>query len=206
MERFRVLPLLLCALALLAAACNGGADVTTGDEEPGTHAGYNDADITFLQQMIPHHEQAVEMAELVPDRTERTELIQLAEDIVASQQAEIAEMERMLAEAGASDEREGHDMEEMDDTGTMEDMEGMEGMMREEDMTRLAGLQGTEFDLLFLDMMVAHHEGAIVAAERVIEGGENPGVGQLAEGIIAEQQAEIDQMTAWRGEWGSEAR
>jgi uncharacterized protein (DUF305 family) len=193
---------LLSALALLAAACNGTADapdIDTG-EPPATDAAdetaYNDADIEFLQGMIPHHAEAVDMAGLVPDRTDRPELNQLAEEIIALQEAEIAQMEQMLDDAGADRDGAGHDMDGMND---------MEGMMGEEEMERLAGLEGDEFGLAFVDMMIEHHEGAVAAAERVIDEGENPQVRQLAEEIIAEQRAEIDQMTTWREQWADEA-
>jgi uncharacterized protein (DUF305 family) len=190
---------LLSVLVLLAAACNGAADAPDTDEPPATdatdEAAYNDADIAFLQGMIPHHDEAVQMARLVPDRTDRPELNQLAEDIVASQEAEIAQMERMLGEAGAERDDDGH-------PGPGDD--GMEGMMDEEEMERLADLEGTEFDLAFVDMMIAHHEGAITGAERGIDEGEHPQVRQLAEEIVAEQRAEIDQMTTWREQWADE--
>jgi uncharacterized protein (DUF305 family) len=190
---------LLSALALLAVACNGAADAPSTDETPATdateEAAYNEADIEFLQGMIPHHEEAVEMARPVPDRTDRPELNQLAGDIIALQEAEIAQMEQMLADADA-------------DAGAEEAGHGghgdMPGMMGEEEMERLAVLEGVEFDLAFIDMMIAHHEGAITSAEQVIQGGQNPQARQLAEAIIAEQRAEIDQMTTWREQWASE--
>jgi uncharacterized protein (DUF305 family) len=204
MHRTRItLTALLAALALLAAACNGAADApeTDADEPPATDAtgeeAYHDADLEFLRGMVPHHEEAVEMARLVPDRTDRPELNELAEDIIAAQEAEIAQMEQLLADAGADRDGAGHDMDGMN---------GMEGMMGEEEMERLAGLEGVEFDLAFVDMMIAHHEGAITASERVIAEGQNPQVRQLAEEIIAEQRAEIDQMTTWREQWAAETR
>jgi uncharacterized protein (DUF305 family) len=187
---------LLSALTLLAGACNGAADAPDTDEPPATDAtdaaAYNDADLEFIRGMIPHHEEAVEMARLVPERTDRPELNELAEDIIASQEAEIVQMEQMLADAGA----------ERDDAAGHGDMPGMMG---EEEMERLAGLEGIEFDLAFIDMMVAHHEGAITSAEQVIDDGENPQVRQLAEDVIAEQEAEIAQMSSWREQWTPDA-
>jgi uncharacterized protein (DUF305 family) len=190
---------LLSALALLTGACNGATDLPDTGQAPAGDATetapYNDADLEFLRGMIPHHEEAVEMARLVPERTDRPELNQLAEDVIASQEAEIVEMDQLLTDAGAArDDAAGH--------GGHGDMPGMMG---EEEMDRLAGLQGVEFDLAFIDMMIAHHQGAIAAAEQVIDDGENPQVRQLAEDVIAEQDAEIAQMTSWQAAWTPQA-
>jgi uncharacterized protein (DUF305 family) len=183
---------LLITLALLLAACAGQTADSAGD--------YNDADVTFLQGMVPHHAQAVEMAELVPPRSDREELQELAEQIIAAQEAEISEMEGYLDGAGA----EADDAMAMGD-GDMSDMGGMSGMMSQDEMGRLAELDGAAFELMFLDMMIEHHLGAIESAERVIDDGENPEVSRLANEIIAEQEAEIEQMTAWREEWAAES-
>lgn len=187
------LTVILTGLAVLAAACNGDATGDTPSGEATGETGYNDADITFLQGMIPHHEQAVEMALLVPDRTDREELGRLATGIIASQEAEISQMDQMLADAGAS--RDG------DHAGHGAGM--ADGMMTEEQMDELADLDGTEFDLEFIDMMIEHHEGAVTSAEQVIDEGQSPQVRELAEGIIAEQEAEIEQMTTWREQWST---
>lgn len=193
----------LFAAALLVAACNGDAPEITapGDTDLGSsaEAAINDADVAFLQGMIPHHRQAVEMSQLVPERTDRAELAQLAADIIASQEAEIAVMEGMLDDAGVSlPEGMSMDMEGMDQAG-------MSGMMSDEQMSRLAELDDVEFDLLFLDMMIEHHEGAIESADQVISDGEHPELRQLAEDIIAEQETEIAQMRTWREDWAAEA-
>lgn len=195
------LTLLITFLALLASACGGTTDdtaepeqvatpPTTNDTGAATEAtDYNDADIAFLQGMIPHHQGAIEMARLVPDRTDRQELTELAEEIIASQQPEIHQMEAMLAEAGADD---GH--------GGMDDM-AMGGMKSQEQMSSLEEAEGAAFDLMFIDMMIAHHQGAIDAANEVIETGSHPQVRALADEVVAAQQAEIDEMTEWRDAW-----
>ena len=194
---------LFAALALAVTACGDNGEQTTTDEAPtdeapsDEEADYNDADIMFLQGMIPHHEQAVEMAEWVPDRTDRPELLSFAEEIIATQQAEIDQMQTMLDDAGAagsSDDHEGHGEEDDHD---------MAGMMTEEQMSELEGLEGVAFDVLFLDMMIEHHQGAVDSAESVIEEGQNPEVRALAQEIITAQQAEIDQMSEWREQWGA---
>ncbi|WP_129112626.1 DUF305 domain-containing protein [Halegenticoccus tardaugens] len=163
-------------------------------EDEGEDA-YNRADVRFLRMMIPHHEGAVEMAELVPERTEREELCDLAAEIVATQDEEIARMRRMLEDAGADpDATEGPGMT---DGGMTEH----DGMMDDGETEELEGKAGEAFDLAFLDAMIEHHEGAITMSEEVIEVGRSPEVGALAEEIIAAQNAEIDRMEAWREEW-----
>ena len=202
------LPLLLTVLALLVSACGGADEVSseagqtaaasasgTSSTAAASDAAYNAADIAFLRGMIPHHRGAIQMAELVPDRTDRPELNQLADEIVATQQPEIEQMEAMLADAGEPA------------SGAMEDMEGMEGMssmggmMGEAQMSDLGDAEGAAFDLMFIDMMIAHHQGAIDAAEQVSDQGSNPQALALADEVIAAQQAEIDEMTEWRQTW-----
>jgi hypothetical protein len=151
MYRTRIaLTALLSALALLAAACSGDDATAPGDDTPAADdsdgVDYSAADLTFLQGMIPHHAEAVEMARLVPDRTDRPELNQLAEGIIASQEAEISQMDGMLAEAGVErDDSAGNGGDGMDG------MQGMEGMQGEEEVARLASLEGVEFDLAFTE-------------------------------------------------------
>ena len=184
--------LLAAALSIVAAACGGGEDpaVDAPATAGGESASFNDADIEFLQQMIPHHEQATEMAELVGDRTERTELVEFAEKIISDQTGEIDQMRSLLEDAGAEEAGGGH-----------AGMEGMAGQMDDSEMSELEGLNGDEFDLAFLEMMTRHHEGAIEMAQTVAADGENGEVAQLAADIIEAQQAEIEQMAGWQEEW-----
>ena len=141
--------LLALAAAFLLAACNQGG----GDQEQGTapaEAAPSDADVTFTQNMIPHHQQAIEMAKLVDTHTDRPELRQLADSIVSSQRQEITQMEGWLRSRGKpATPSEGH--------GGHGDTE-MPGMMSEADMGRLMQSTGTEFDLAFVEMMAAHHQ------------------------------------------------
>lgn len=174
--------------ALLLAACGG--DDSGGQDAAGGGETYNEADISFLQDMIAHHEQAIEMAEMVEGATDRPELIELAGNVIESQTAEIDQIRGMLEEAG-----EDPDMD-MD-----MDMGGSTGMSAEE-MEELSTLEGEEFDDMFSEMMIRHHSEAISMANDVLEEGEHDDVAALAQGIIDEQQAEIDQLESWREEWG----
>jgi uncharacterized protein (DUF305 family) len=186
--------LLALAAALLLAACNQGG------EEQGTapaEAAPNDADVTFTQNMIPHHQQAIEMANLVDSHTDRLELRKLADSIVSSQSQEITQMQAWLRTWGKpATASEGH--------GGHGDTE-MPGMMSEADMRRLMEATGTEFDLTFVEMMAAHHQGAIDMANTELKDGSLPEVTRLAEQIIDTQQDEIDQLQRWKTEWSTTA-
>jgi uncharacterized protein (DUF305 family) len=197
----------------------GEAAGTNGEPDDGrdVETGYNDADVEFMQGMIPHHMQAVRMAEMVPDRTASEELDQLADDIIASQTEEISLMREMLGEAGADAPGMGGGGMGMDGDGPMGDDgagdmgddgmgdmgEGMggEGMLSPDEMHELMASEEREFDRLWSDGMIDHHEGALDSAERVIDDGEHPRVRELAEDIIAAQEREIDQMRQWQNEW-----
>lgn len=150
---------------------------------------FNDADVAFMQGMIPHHEQAIEMAELVPDRTDSRRLCDLAPEIIEVQEAEIEQLREWLEEAGA-------------DAGGDHDHDEMEGMLSEEELTELREAEGQEFDCLFAEHMIFHHEGAIEMSEDVLEDGRAKRVTDLADEIIAVQREEIEMMECWRDDWG----
>lgn len=200
-RRFTV-PTLAFVLVATLAACGSDDSSSAGTAAPATTAAaeapvstpagdvtLNDADIEFAQGMIAHHEQAVEMAEIAldPNRQAGAEVLDLATRIQAAQEPEIEQMTAWLTAAGESitmDMSEGHDMS------------SMEGMMTAEQMDALAVATGTEFDTMWLEMMIAHHEGAISQSQTVKANGSNPDVLALADQIIAAQQGEIAEMQA----------
>ena len=186
--------ILLALVAAFLLACNQGG------EEQGTapvEAAPNDADVTFTQNMIPHHQQAIEMAKLVDSHTDRPELPKLADSIESSQSQEITQLQGWLRSWGTpATPLEGH--------GGHGDTE-MPGMMSEADMSRLMEATGPEFDLAFVEMMAAHHQGAIDMANTELKDGSLPEVTRLAEQIIATQQDEIDQLQQWKTEWSTAA-
>jgi uncharacterized protein (DUF305 family) len=149
----------------------------------------SEADITFAQLMIPHHEQAVEMADMALEQASTPEVRQLAQEIKGAQDPEIKLMRSWLKAWGAPEEMEG--MDGMDHGGM--DMGGQSagGMMSDEDMSGLMEAQGVEFDRMWLEMMIEHHEGAIEMAKAVKEQSQNPEVLALADAIISAQEAEI---------------
>jgi uncharacterized protein (DUF305 family) len=134
--------------------------------------------------MIPHHEQAVEMSALVPQRSTNPEVIKLAADISAAQEPEIQTMKGFLAQwnAGEGAGHEGHDMG------------AMAGMVDDGSMAKLETLKGAEFDKLWLTSMIGHHEGAVTMAKTEIADGANADAKALADHIVTAQEAEIAQM------------
>jgi uncharacterized protein (DUF305 family) len=188
--------LLALAAALLLAACNQGGEEQAQGTAP-AEAAPNDADVTFTQNMIPHHQQAIEMAQLVDSHTDRPELRKLADSIQSSQRQEITQLQGWLRSWGKPmTPSEGH--------GGHGDTE-MPGMMSEADMRRLMAATGTEFDLAIVDMMSTHHQGAIDKSKTELKDGSLPQVTRLAEQIIDTQQDEIDQLQRWKTEWSTAA-
>jgi uncharacterized protein (DUF305 family) len=181
--------LLALTAAFLLAACSQGGDEQGG----GTSAAPapNDADVTFAQNMIPHHQQAIDMAKLVDTHTERPELRQLADGMIATQGQEITQLQGWLRAWGkpATPEGMGH--------GGME----MPGTMSEADMDHLMQSTGADFDLAFVEMMAAHHQGAIDMAKTELQDGSLPEVKQFAQKVIDDQQKEINQLKQWEKEW-----
>jgi uncharacterized protein (DUF305 family) len=140
--------------------------------------------------MIPHHQQAVEMAALVPDRSTNPELIELAKQISAAQGPEIDTMKVFLVQWNENPN---------DSTGHKGHGSTMQGMVDEPTMTKLGSLTGAEFDTLWLESMIGHHQGAIEMAKAEIANGENVDAKGLAQKIIDTQQAEIGQMNQMLG-------
>jgi uncharacterized protein (DUF305 family) len=189
-----VLPAL--AAGALLAGCSGSAQ-GHGDM-PGMGSGsssvsvpvpqgdHKQADVTFAQQMIPHHKQAVEMAKLVPSRSSNQQVLALASQIQQAQDPEIQTMTGWLQTWGAAAPM----------TGSMPGMDhgSMPGMMTSDDMTKLGQVKGAAFDRLWLQMMIQHHQGAVEMAKTELQQGASNEAKQLAQQIIDTQQKEIATM------------
>ena len=162
-------------------------------------AGYSPADVRFLQDMIHHHYQAIEMVNLVADRTNDEEVLSLASRIEASQDDEIAFMQGWLKERGetapdpAAHAAMGHGAQH----GMSASHKTMAGMATPEQMAALAAASGVEFDRQFLTLMVAHHNGAITMVEDLLDQSGtayDPVLLNFTTDVTTEQQAEIDAM------------
>ena len=173
-------------LLLLGGAACSSQDSSTDDGGAASSsvadAPRNEADSTFAHGMIPHHEQAVVMTKLAPERTQNAQVLDLAERIEAAQAPEIDQMKGWL-EAWDEPHKPG-----------MEGMGGMAGMMSDDQMAALTAASGPAFDKMFLEMMIAHHEGAIEQAKTEKADGEFSEALTLADEITASQQVEIDEM------------
>ena len=193
--------LVALAAALFVSACSeqagsssdGHADHQQSDQPlvSAQPAGYNADDVAFATNMIPHHQQAIDLSALVPERSTNPELTKLASDIAAAQGPEIETMKVFLVQ-----------WNENPDTNTGSGHGGhgaMQGMVDEPTMARLASLNGAEFDTLWLQSMIGHHEGAIEMAKAEVANGENVDAKGMANDIITTQQAEIGQMKQMLG-------
>lgn len=194
---------LALAGALVLSAC-GGNDTATSDSESGmsgmdhgggttsgapsagsdTSAMTNDADIAFLTGMKPHHEQAVEMSDMVLAADPPAPVAELAQEVKAAQAPEIEQMEQMLTDLG---QEAG---EESMSGGMMEHG----GMMDGADMEELMNASGTDAARLYLEGMIEHHKGAITAAEMQIADGQYQPAVELARKIAEDQTGEIARM------------
>lgn len=193
------------ALALTLAACGSSGDHSSmsgmtsdgsssaGSASAGASAG-GAADISFAQLMIPHHQQAVEMADLALAKASSSDVKTLAEKIKTAQDPEIAQMKSWLSAWAAPEQMAGASDGSTDHSGM--DMGGMTsaGMMSATDMRKLEAAAGADFDRMWLQMMIAHHRGAITMANQVLASTTNDQVKKLAQAIVSAQTDEISTM------------
>ena len=165
-----------------------GPDMMGGGIMGSTTAGaLTGADVMFLQMMIPHHEQAVAMSDLAIKNSKNTELLAIANAIKTGQTKEIAQMRQWLADNGVSETagmgaHHGHDM-------------WMGGMLSDAELSALAAAKGAEFDRLWLEGMIQHHEGALHMIT-MIQDSQNPELAAFATSIESVQTSEIARMKA----------
>lgn len=180
-------------VAVVLTAC-GGADSAA---EPAANADFNTSDVTFAQEMIPHHLQAVQMASLAATRTKNPKIRSLAAAIAAGQQPEIGPMQNWLKnwDAPLMAGMPGMDFSQMSPEQLAETMpDAMPGMASGSDIEKLSAAKGTRFDRLFLTLMLKHHRGAVQMAQMERSDGKAPEAIALAEDIETAQAAEITRM------------
>lgn len=182
----------LTMAAVLSACGGGGHDMGSmggATSSVAASADHNQADVAFAQGMIPHHAQAIEMADLVPSRASDPKVKELATQIKAAQDPEIATMKGWLQSWGQP---------------VPASMSGMDhgsgsGMMSASEMKDLENANGAAFDKLFLTLMVKHHEGAVAMAKKEQASGKYAPAKDLAGQIIAAQEKEIATMKGLLG-------
>jgi uncharacterized protein (DUF305 family) len=177
------------ALALGLTGCSTANAPTTTETSTSasTSTKANDDDAMFVTMMIPHHEQAIEMSDIVLAKSGLdTDVANLAQQIKAAQGPEVSRMKGWLTAWGVTETAPG--MGGMDH-GSMGD-----GMMSDGDMAALNAANGKDASRLFLTQMIAHHQGAVDMAQQEVRGGQNPDAVALAKSVIAAQTAEIAAM------------
>jgi len=197
MSKTLKLAAVVAAATFTLAACGTTNDTgsSTTSSSSQIDSKHNDADVSFAQDMIPHHAQAVVMAKMARTRASDPDVTALAADIEAAQGPEIEQMSGWLRTWGvkvpdADTETDGSGMGGM---GGM-DADDMPGMMTGGQMSRLGKASGADFDRMWLQLMIQHHQGAVEMAEAEQREGQNPDAVALAKKIEAAQTAEISRM------------
>lgn len=173
----------------------GGPGEEAATVAPGTEAeeaGFTHDDVAFVQMMIPHHAQALTMSELAPSRAQSRAVKAMARRILAAQRPEILTMGAWLRARNIDVPTSHEDAAEFDHGAHGHAL--MHGMLTEEQLAALRAARGAEFDRLFLEGMIQHHQGAIDMADAVLKAGEDVQVNELATEIVTGQGAEIQRM------------
>jgi uncharacterized protein (DUF305 family) len=182
-----IIILLSTLLFTISTNRDGGSDFMgmghgTSSTQSSSDDSYTGADIMFLQMMIPHHQQAVDISNLALKTSKDSELLSLAKTIRDAQSEEIIQMKMWLKEAGAGTDM-GHSMD------------GMGGMLDDAELSVLSAATGKNFDILWLKGMIGHHDGAIHMTT-MINDARNTEIKTFGENVVKDQSAQIKQMEA----------
>ena len=180
---------LVAATTALAACASTDASPVATPAVSSAADSHNDADVEFATQMIPHHEQALDMVAMTEGRDLSPEFADLTQAMKAAQSDEIGLMTSWLDSWGVDPAT-----AESDHMAMMHD-DSM-GMMTDDDLAALRGSAPAGFESMWLTMMIQHHEGAITMAEDQLANGMDADVRALATAIVSAQQDEIAQMKA----------
>ena len=175
----------------MAATMTPGAD-PSGMGGEGTATDGMSFDQMFIAGMVPHHQSAIDMAEMARTRAEHQEIRQLASDIISAQQREIGQMRTWYEQWYGADQIPQMDEQMMGEMMPGTDMGGMEAT----DLSK-----AKPFDKAFIDAMIPHHESAIAMAQHSLKQAKRPEIRQLAQEIISSQEQEITQMKQWQTAW-----
>ncbi|MEU3253229.1 DUF305 domain-containing protein [Streptomyces sp. NPDC006997] len=189
--------------ALVLAACGGddgsgtgsGKQTSASASAEDTAGAHNAQDVSFAQDMIPHHQQAIQMSEMAASQASSAEVKDLAARIEKAQDPEIETMSGWLESWGEDAPSSMPGMDHGGHSGSPD----MPGMMDAEDMDELMEAPGKGFDTMFLTMMVEHHEGAVEMATTEKDKGRYGPAKKLADDIITAQNAEIEEMNKLLG-------
>lgn len=197
-RRFATTTAALLAITTVAACGNNDDNATSPPAAVQTASDgstFNQADVDFATQMLPHHAQAVQMVVMAQGRELDAPVAALMEDIRTAQVPEIETMSDWLTAWDEPVPATSLDHANADkDTGDMSGMSDMPGMMTSDQMGALEAATGSAFQTMWLQMMVSHHEGAVEMANLEIEDGTNAEAVALATSIVKSQTAEIASM------------
>jgi uncharacterized protein (DUF305 family) len=174
-----------------AATAGTGAEATPAPAaEPTPQPAVASYDLQFLDTMSKHHQMAIDLAKMGQGKFAHKELEAMAKKMIADQEKEIAQMKQWRDQwyPGAPD------AENMN-------MPGMSPMSM--DISSMQTMSGKELDLMFIDMMIPHHQGAIEMARDAVAKAEHPEIKDLAQKVISAQQKEIEQMQQWKSKWSA---
>ena len=174
----RVIAGVLASAVMLGSAC-----------APRSRAG-SPYDLQFIDTMTAHHEGAIDMARIALTKAMHPELREFARQVVDGQSAEVAQMAEWRAKWFANAAK-----------AVNMAMPGMAASMKGMDNSHLAMLLGAEFDLMFIQMMVPHHEGALAMSRDALERAQHQEIKELAQRIIDAQQRDIEMMKHWQQDW-----
>lgn len=186
----RTLAAAAAALTLTLAGCSASESSTDGNA-------YNDADVDFASDMIQHHAQALQMVDLTLGRKLDAEVVTLTEQIRAAQAPEIEKMADWLEDwdQPVPETSRDHANAHAQEHGESVEMDtDMPGMLSAKELESLESAAGPEFQTMWLEMMIEHHEGAVEMAEAQVEEGSNAKAVAVAEDIISTQEREISTM------------
>ena len=184
--------LALAAATLLLAGC--GSDKEDAAEPEPSDTEHNSADVTFATDMLPHHAQALSMVDLTLGRRIDQEIVGLADQIRATRVPETEMMVDWLNDWDEPVPETSRDHAHADSPDDLADDSDLPGMLSGEELQALDEAPDWEFERLFLEQMIEHHEGAIAMAQTELDEGRYIPVRNIAQGIVAAQQDEIDTM------------
>ncbi|HZQ32017.1 MAG TPA: DUF305 domain-containing protein [Mycobacterium sp.] len=176
----------LLTVGVLTACGSSDHHAAPSTSDQSTEQSHNANDFAFAHSMVPHHEQAIEMAQMVPTNTKNQKMVLIANRIIATEAPEIQALRVWL-------------MQWPDTQGNNPFSQSAPGTVDPATMNRLHSLSDDAFDHLWLTTMIAHHKGAIAMAQDEVAHGKNADVIYLAKTIITEQQADIDAMNHMLG-------
>lgn len=185
--RIRAVPVAIGLVVIWGAGCSADDPSLVGSGAPSEDsvaaASHNDADVSFAQSMVPHHAEAIEIARLAIDRAADQRVRGLAGRIKAAQVPEIERMREWLRAWGTTTDGTDHG-----------EAEPRSRMMSEEGVASLRAVSGAKFDRMFVERMIAHHQGAAAMADQEVADGESPEALAFARAMKSAREREVAEM------------